>query len=156
MKTTPSTGQIEHYKKRREETLSLIREVVTDLEQTGTPVTRKNLRKYTGLSDGTFSLPHVKELLKELKVCQFSERKTVDAPNPIASEMTAVCAERDRLLKKTQVLERTIGIQKDSLEKLKETNEQLSHEVLLLRGKFQQAMELLDLKGEDLKQLFKE
>lgn len=156
MKKTPSSGQKEYYAKRREQTLTLIRSVVKDLRQTGTPVTRKNLQKYTGLSDATFSLPHVKELLKELKVLQFSERKVIEEPDPVKVEIEAISSENGRLLKKKDTLERTIELQKKQIDELKQVNSQLNHEVMLLRGKFLQAMELLELKGNDLRNLFKE
>lgn len=60
------------YDARKEETLKKVQSAIDQLQANGEKVTKKRLAEVSGLSSGTFSKEHVKELLKENQVCQYA------------------------------------------------------------------------------------
>ena len=150
----PSEGQKKHYNTKRETTLNAIREAVHDMQQAGIPVTRKALIEFTGKSDATFSLPHVKALLQELHVCQFAPKKTVSEQDVMKNDFVHVVRERDALRKKVDSLNSTVFVLEGKNKDLMQQNEKLTSETESLRGRLQQALELAHMQGHDISKLF--
>lgn len=67
----PSENMQRMYAAKREKTLALIQGAIDEIEEDHRIVTKKELMALTGLSSGTFSQQHVKELLAKNQVCQF-------------------------------------------------------------------------------------
>ena len=67
----PSENMQRMYAAKREKTLALIQGAIDEIEEDHSLVTKKGLVALTGLSAGTFSQRHVKELLAKNRVCQF-------------------------------------------------------------------------------------
>ena len=149
-----SEGQRRHYDTKKQATLDAIREAVRDLQEAGIPVTRQALVDFTGRSDATFSLPHVKALLQELRVCQYAPKRKVSDHELIRTDLSGITKERDSLRKKVESMTGTIlaleGKNRELLQKL----EAALKETESLRGRLQQALEIADIKGSDISRLF--
>lgn len=112
---------------RKEKTLKLIRSAVEDIKSSGYEVTIQNIMEYTSLSRGTFSLNHIIELLKELKIGKYGKVR-------IDKELDEINIEDFiKLEKELSKKEKQIEKQKISLKSLTKKNTELLEENNILR-----------------------
>ena len=108
----------------------------------------------TGLSSGTFSQQHVKELLAKNRVCQFKPTGKVSQEGRRElnkdAEITRLSRELQRAQSRLQDLDIALDKSRKQSRKLKEENAELQRQLLLLRGKYQQLLEYLEVLGSDL------
>ena len=144
------------YAEKRQRTLSLIQDAIDDIQEDHRIVTKKELMEITGLSSGTFSKPYVKDLLEQNQVCQYRTARTINQEKQSKTQ-TAIIAElsseKKRLESKIQSL--TVALEKETSAKNKAASDasRLNNENALLRGKYQQLLEYLEVLGADLSKL---
>ena len=141
----PSENMQRMYAAKREKTLALIQGAIDEIEEDHRIVTKKELMALTGLSSGTFSQQHVKELLAKNRVCQFRPLAKVSQKG-----ITRLSRELQRAQSRLQDLDIALDKSRKQSRKLKEENAELQRQLLLLRGKYQQLLEYLEVLGSDL------
>jgi len=145
------------YSEKRNTTLNKIQEAIDDIKEDNRIVTKTELMKLTGISSGTFSKDHVKELLKENKVCQYREVKTISKQEhrtKIEEETyLALKKENQKLLSKLQDYQNALDLNKNKHHKLLLDYDTLNTEHKLLKGKNQQLLEYLDALGTNLENI---
>ena len=153
----PSDNMKQMYSEKRNATLNKIQEAINDIKEDNRIVTKTELMKLTGISSGTFSKDHVKELLKENKVCQYREVKTIskqEQRTKIEEETyLALKKENQKLLSKLQDYRNALDLNKKKHQKLLLDYDSLNTEHKLLKGKNQQLMEYLDALGTNLENI---
>lgn len=134
---------------KRKETLKIITDAIDEIQFDNGVVTKKRLMEITELSNATFSKPHVKELLKEKKVCQFRDVIKLDDTdnNANAIELKKLQNENEKL---KEIIE-----SKDLVIEQK-TNEYvaLDDKYRRLLGKTHQLMKLADIHSIDFSNIF--
>lgn len=141
------------YATRKQATLKIIQDAINEIQEDNRIVTKKELMQLTSLSSGTFSQPHVKELLKSNQVCQFQDRKAIKSEqNKITQEenMLILLKENQKLISKMQDFEIVLEHNNQKYNQLKDNYEKLEYEHKLLKGKYQQLLEYLDALGANL------
>lgn len=150
----PSENMQKMYAAKREKTLALIQRAIDEIEEDHRIVTKKELMALTGLSSGTFSQQHVKELLAKNQVCQFRPLAKVSQKGNLElnkdAEITRLSRELQRAQSRLQDLDISLDKSRKQSRKLKEENAELQRQLLLLRGKYQQLLEYLEVLGSDL------
>ena len=149
----PSENMRRMYASKREMTLSRIQEAIDAIQEDHRIVTKKELMALTGLSSGTFSQEHVKELLAKNQVCQYrptgkastADRREQNKDDEIVRLNKELQKTRSRMQDLDIVLDKT----KKRLQKLEAEKEELERQHLLLRGKYQQLLEFLEVLGCD-------
>lgn len=153
----PSENMQKMYAAKREKTLALIQGAIDEIEEDHRIVTKKELMALTGLSSGTFSQQHVKELLAKNQVCQFRPLAKARQENKRElnkdAEITRLSKELQRAQSRLQDLDISLDKSRKQARQLREENAELRQQLLLLRGKYQQLMEYLEVLGSDLKGL---
>ena len=150
----PSENMQRMYAAKREKTLALIQEAIDEIQEDHRIVTKKELMALTGLSSGTFSQQHVKELLARNQVCQYRPLAKVSQKGSLElnkdAEITRLSRELQRAQSRLQDLDIALDKSRKQSRKLKEENAELQQQLLLLRGKYQQLLEYLEVLGSDL------
>ena len=145
----PSENMQRMYAAKREKTLA-----IDEIQEDHRIVTKKELMALTGLSSGTFSQQHVKELLAKNRVCQFKPTGKVSQEGRRElnkdAEITRLSRELQRAQSRLQDLDIALDKSRKQSRKLKEENAELQRQLLLLRGKYQQLLEYLEVLGSDL------
>lgn len=130
----------------KNDTINRVQNAIDELKAEGNIVTRKLLLERTGLSNSVLSKPHIKEILKKNKVCQFtSKRKVNSTQNSTDSdvELQKAYEKIDKLEKKIKELESKVDKEKLAYYKMKEANE-------ILRGELHILTQKAKLRGLDL------
>ena len=140
-------GLREKQEKQRQETMKTIQDAINFIIEEGGIVTKQKLIEHTGLSSATFSKPHVKDLLKENKVCQFKEtskvKKTIQNKDR-NSEKTV------KLIREINLLESKI-VEKDiKYNKIKKEKEDLERRYKGLLGKMHIFMREIENRNIDI------
>lgn len=150
----PSENMQKMYAAKREKTLALIQGAIDEIEEDHRIVTKKELMALTGLSSGTFSQQHVKELLAKNQVCQFRPLAKVSQKGDLElnkdAEITRLSKELQRAQSRLQDLDISLDKSRKQARQLREENAELRQQLLLLRGKYQQLLEYLEVLGSDL------
>ena len=150
----PSENMQRMYAAKCEKTLALIQGAIDEIEEDHRIVTKKELMALTGLSSGTFSQQHVKELLAKNRVCQFKPTGKVSQEGRRElnkdAEITRLSRELQRAQSRLQDLDIALDKSRKQSRKLKEENAELQQQLLLLRGKYQQLLEYLEVLGSAL------
>lgn len=150
----PSENMQKMYAAKREKTLALIQGAIDEIEEDHRIVTKKELMALTGLSSGTFSQQHVKELLAKNQVCQFRPLAKVSQKGNLElnkdAEITRLSKELQRAQSRLQDLDISLDKSRKQARQLREENAELRQQLLLLRGKYQQLLEYLEVLGSDL------
>ncbi len=152
MKPT-SNNMKKMYSEKRNSTLDKIQAAIDDIKADHRIVTKKELLELTGLSSGTFSQDHVKELLKSNEVCQYRNRRKVKTEKLQMQKRTLIdnlIIENQKLQSKIQDYQLHLDKKDKKYGKLYDQNQILTQEHLLLRGKYQQLLEYMDALGTDL------
>ena len=150
----PSENMQRMYAAKREKTLALIQGAIDEIEEDHRIVTKKELMALTGLSSRTISQQHVKELLAKNRVCQFKPTDKVSQEGRRElnkdAEITRLSRELQRAQSRLQDLDIALDKSRKQSRKLKEENAELQQQLLLLRGKYQQLLEYLEVLGSAL------
>lgn len=150
----PSENMRKMYEAKKEATLSRIQEAIDIIKEDNRIVTKKELMSLTGLSSGTFSQEHVKVLLRENQVCQYRPVARVAESRNAAMSKDAEIAHLARELEKSrsreQDLEIALDLSRRKTRTLRLEKSELEREHLLLRGKYQQLLEYLEVIQCDL------
>lgn len=153
----PSENMRKMYASKREATLARIQEAIDAIQEDHRIVTKKELMALTGLSSGTFSQEHVKELLAKNQVCQYRPTRKVSAVDRRElnkdDEIARLGKELQRAQSRLQDLDIALDKSNKRLQELKAEKEELEQQHLLLRGKYQQLMEILEVLGCDLSEI---
>lgn len=144
------------YAEKRERTTNLIIEAIESIQKSGKEVRRKDLIEMTGLSSGTFSQDYVKEILKEYKVCQYKNLKTIEEKREMSlvEENSKIINENNKLSSQVQTLSIDNDRLRNNVKEAEDKYKELEEEHMLLRGKFQQALEQLDAMGIKIDEIF--
>ncbi len=128
-------------------TINNIQEAIDTIQEEGGIVTKKKLIEYTGLSNATFSKPHVKQLLEINRVCQYRESKKITRTNnDIKQDIEVV----NRLNKKIAMLESKVHDKEIVISKIKSEYEALNTNYELLLGKLHLVMRKVDEREYDI------
>ena len=120
----------------RKNTLSVIQNAIDELNILHEEVTKSKLMEMTGLSSATFSKEHVKALLKENKVCQFKDVRSVE--RQIMEEKYFTMETAELLIRQKRAEARRVDMElsrdkyKELYEKAKRQRETLANENELL------------------------
>lgn len=155
MKRTSEKMQ-QMYLEKRAATLSKIQVAIDEMKDDHRIVTKKDLMDMTGLSSGTFSQDHVKDLLKRNEVCQYRNRSKVRSETLEKNKdrkIDDLLIENQRLTSKIQDYEIALDRLNTKYDKLNSEYKKMEFEHQLLRGKYQQLLEYLDAMGTDLSAL---
>jgi chromosome segregation ATPase len=141
------------YEEKRAATIIKIQEAIDEIKEDRRIVTKKELMDLTGLSSGTFSQDHVKELLKSNEVCQYRNRRKVRSEvleKNKSQKIDDLIIGNEKLTSKIQDYELALERLNNKYDKLNSKHIELESEHQLLRGKYQQLLEYLDAMGADL------
>lgn len=129
----------------KNETITKVQNAINELQSEGFIVTRKLLLERTGLSNSVLSKNHIKEVLKNNKVCQYAIKRKFISKNEsdVLLELNKANKKIEQLEKKVKDLENKLAKEKVKYHEVKDTNEILRGELFLLKEK-------ASLKGLDL------
>ena len=153
LKHEPSEGMKKMYREKREKTCQKVRDAIDTIEKFGRRVTKKEIMEITGLSSATLSKEYVKEIFRERGVCQFRKFKTVQNPDGEARTVELLLKENKELKRDKKNLEDLTEYYEKKFQKLDTGYAEATEELKRLKGKYQQALEYLELLGADLKKL---
>ena len=122
----------------KNDTINKVQNAIDELKAEGNIITRKLLLERTGLSNSVLSKPHIKEVLKKNKVCQFALKRKINVTaNSVDNdvELKKAYEKIDKLEKKIKDLESKIDKEKLAYYKMKEANEVLRGELHILTQK---------------------
>lgn len=142
-KKEPSANMKAMYSKKRESSIKKVQEAIETLRDQGLKVTKKALIELTGLSSGTFSQPHIKEILKLNKVCQYAPEKSKPESH----------SESKKLAGKNLKLKERIRTLENRLSESKQENSRKEEEILQLRGQYQKLLEFMEVSDLDIDKL---
>jgi hypothetical protein len=128
---------IDLQQKQREQTVSVVKTAIQELQAEGFPITIKCLCERTGLSRSVFSKPHVKSVLSEAKF-----------PTKAISEGTLEM-KYERLLLQLEKSKRMETDLKSANIKLRETVQDLRSECELLRGELHTLMQQCGMQRQE-------
>jgi len=145
------------YNEKIKNTLKKIQDAIDYIQEDNRIVTKKELIDITGLSSGTFSRPYVKELLEKNQVCQYRNIKTVKHNEKESQNKDDLILKMNKDINSLESKLQDCCIQLEKKEndynKLKNDYDNLEKEHILLRGKYQQVLEYLDVLGADLSKM---
>ncbi|MEW9938132.1 DUF6262 family protein [Clostridium butyricum] len=123
-------------------TIDKVQTAINDLQAEGFIVTRKLLLERTGLSNSVLSKPHIKDVLKENRVCQYAVKRKIKAEGnaDILLELNKSNKKIESLEEKVKDLENKLNKEKVAYYEMKEDNE-------ILRGKLHLLKQKAKLKG---------
>lgn len=129
---------------KRQETLEKIQNAINEIQEDDDIVTKKKLLELTSLSSATFSKPHVLELLKRNKVCQFRETVKIEKSNK-TSEVEQLQKIIMNLEKKNTLLLSKLQDKDIKIDLLKEKNEKLESDYSMILGKLHLILKRIDM-----------
>ena len=134
---------------KRQKTLSKIQEAIDEIQEDNDIVNKKKLLELTGLSSATFSKPHVLQLLKQNKVCQYKNTLKIQ-PNfkineseQLQKKIIKLEKENTLLLSKLQDKDIKVSIVKSDYKKLENDYE-------LILGKLHLILKRIDMLDIDI------
>lgn len=144
------------YAAKRAATSERVQAAIDEIQADGRVVTKKELMKLTGLSSGSFSQEYIKAILRQNQVCQFKTIATTVTERQEKNTQKAyeaVVQENVRLKSKLQ--DAGLLHDKDVAKhtKLLDDYNLLKQQHEMLRGKYQQLMEYLDVLGADMSKM---
>lgn len=153
-KNKTSENMQKMYADKRASSTQKVQEAINFIQGENREVTKKELMELTGLSSGTFSQAHIKAILEKNQVCQFKPLKKISIEEKRAETQSEIIERLSKQIKKQEsklqdydiILEKKIN----DCKKLKEENKKLDHEYRLLRGKYQELLEYIEILGGDL------
>ncbi len=122
----------------KNETINKVQKAIDELKAEGNIVTRKLLLERTELSNSVLSKPHIKEVLRENKVCQFAIKRKMNVTTNSADsdvELKKAYEKIDKLEKKVKELEAKFNKERLAYYEMKEANEILRGELHILKQK---------------------
>ena len=149
----PSDGMKKMYQEKKDRTCKKVRDAIHLIKNEGRRVTKKELFEITGLSPATFSKEYIKEILKDEQVCQF---RVIKQAGPTSNELKTIeilSRDLEQLKHQKQDLELENESIKQRLDQLSKINSKNEEDLKLLEGRYQQALEYLEVLGADLSKL---
>lgn len=139
----------EKQEQNRLETINKVQEAIDDIKQDGGIVTRKLLLEKTGLSNSTFSKPHVKDVLEANRVCQFATKKKVLS---VAKEDVTknLYKEIEKLKRENNILASKLQDKEIKAKSYKQDYVELSNNYAMLLSKLHLVMKKVDEYGIDI------
>ncbi|MFJ7185582.1 hypothetical protein [Lysinibacillus xylanilyticus] len=134
---------------KRQETLEKIQHAIDEILEDDDIVTKKKLLELTGLSSATFSKPHVLDLLKKNKVCQFRETVKYEKSND-TSEVEQLQKLIINLEKKNALLMSKLQDKDIKISLLREKNEKLENDYSMILGKLHLILKRIDMLDIDI------
>ncbi len=131
----------------KQETLDKIQNAIDEIKAEGALVTTKKLIERTGLARSTFSKSHVKELLKENRVCKFKDRQVIVEDKYGAKAIETLENELDKAYRKITKLTQELEKEKSKVNKLKFDYNELNENHQLLLGKWHVLLKKAKIKG---------
>lgn len=135
------------YDARKEETLKKVQSAIDQIQANGEKVTKKRLAEVSGLSSGTFSKKHVKELLKENQVCQYAPGAKEHTNFYVAARPASKPHERSTIIntiKEKQIsqedVDRIIEEQKKIIARLEKEQELLEKQIQETEKKYERTL----------------
>lgn len=139
----------EKQEKNRLETINKVQEAIDDIKQDGGIVTRKLLLEKTGLSNSTFSKPHVKDVLEANRVCQFATKKKMLSPSK--EDVTKnLYKEIEKLKRENNILTSKLQDKEIKANAYKQDYTDLSNDYAMLLSKLHLVMKKVDEYGIDI------
>ncbi len=139
----------EKQEKNRLETINKVQEAIDDIKQDGGIVTRKLLLEKTGLSNSTFSKPHVKDVLEANRVCQFATKKKVLSTSK--EDVTKnLYKEIEKLKRENNILTSKLQDKEIKAKAYKQDYVNLSNDYAMLLSKLHLVMKKVDEYGIDI------
>ena len=139
----------EKQEKNRMETINKVQEAIDDIKQDGGIVTRKLLLEKTGLSNSTFSKPHVKDVLEANRVCQFATKKKVLSTSK--EDVTKnLYKEIEKLKRENNILTSKLQDKEIKAKAYKQDYVNLSNDYAMLLSKLHLVMKKVDEYGIDI------
>lgn len=133
--------------KKRQETIDKVQQAIDELREEGAIINRKSILERSQLSNSVLSKPHIIEVLKENKVCQFQIKCKVTN-----NEEQNIVSELNKAHKKIEVLEKQVEDLKNKFNKEKVNNYELKEVNEILRGELQLLVSKAKMKGINLKE----
>lgn len=139
----------EKQEKNRLETINKVQEAIDDIKQDGGIVTRKLLLEKTGLSNSTFSKPHVKDVLQANRVCQFATKKKMLSTSK--EDITKnLYKEIEKLKRENKILTSKLQDKEIKANAYKQDYTDLSNDYAMLLSKLHLVMKKVDEYGIDI------
>ncbi|BFU78779.1 hypothetical protein ALC152_19940 [Arcobacter sp. 15-2] len=121
-------------KERKEKTLQSIRNAVKELISFGYKPSVKQIQNLTGLSYSAFQLPHIKNLLIELKIGKYGAKQTTkELENINIDDFLALEKKHTKQKEQIKLQKKTINSLLSSEENLKKENAILRMEIYTLK-----------------------
>jgi chromosome segregation ATPase len=128
----------EHYRVKREETISKVKEAINEIRQVGGRVTIKELEKVTGLSNAVFYKPHIQVILS--RELEWNESKVVKQEE---KQVLILGINNKKLNQEVEIFKSRIQDLKIAIERkdkkieiLENDIDEKEYELQLLRGKY--------------------
>ena len=149
MRRIPTDRMKAMYDRKKKETVKKIAAAIDDLQDAGQMVTKKALMDATGLASSTFSQPHVIELLKRRRVCQFESHALVTEQSDQArdQEIRRLLQEVEKLKNRNSQLADQNNYLRNMIERRIDENAELKRTLAQLRGRYQMCLERMDNAG---------
>lgn len=122
-------------KNSKNETITKVQAAIDELRAEGFIITRKLILERSGVSNSVLSKPHIKNVLKENKVCQYSVHKKVTITNDVLLDLAKSAKKIEKLEKKVKELEYKLNKEKMNSIELKEANQILLGQLHILKQK---------------------
>lgn len=139
----------EKQEKNRLETINKVQEAIDDIKQDGGIVTRKLLLEKTGLSNSTFSKPHVKDVLEANRVCQFATKKKMLSTSK-EDVIKNLYKEIEKLKRENNILTSKLQDKEIKANAYKQDYTDLSNDYAMLLSKLHLVMKKVDEYGIDI------
>ncbi len=137
---------------KRQETLNKIKDAIEEIQFEDGIVTKKKLIELTGLSNSTFSKPHVKKLLKERKVCQYRETMVVQE-HKWKNDNDSLNKKIDKLKRENIKLKNDIVSKEIKINMLEEELKEKEDKYRRLLGRVHQLTRIAEANGIDLEKI---
>lgn len=133
----------EKQEKQKLDTINKIQNSIDIIQEEGGIVTKKKLIEMTGLSNATFSKPHVKDVLKANKVCQFKNTKQVIKNNDKALT-EQLYLKISKLERENNLLNSKLQDKEIIISKIKNDYEELKKDYEVILGKIHFILRKID------------
>lgn len=147
-KTIPENLK-EKQEKQKLDTINKIQNAIDVIQEEGGIVTKKKLIEMTSLSNATFSKPHVKEVLKANKVCQFKNIKQIIKNNDEALT-EQLYLKISKLERENNLLNSKLQDKEIIISKIKNDYEELKKDYDVILGKIHFILRKIDERDIDL------
>lgn len=130
-------------------TVKKVQDAINDITEDGGVVTKKRLIELTGLSNSTFSKPHVISVLKANEVCQFKKSKIKEtaAENLVISRLYK---EIEQLQNDKQLLQAKLQDKDIAITKIKKEHQELGDNYAMILGKIHLLMKRIEILDIDI------